>query len=467
MLSRAFILQKRSPNKHGDGRVTTGSGSILQEYEDCLVGFMDDLPLSVVGEKSIASSWLWNANSKPTLREVLRASVGVIGESSQGITEKIVFLDGKVCTLKRFRVVGLRKREYRRRLQRLAQISVGCEYLVPVRAYLYTKRIKFVLCDYYPMGSLTDLLSGARDYDHTALDWNQRLKIMFTTAQAISFIHSQSPSQDKKMQMNVHRNIKSSNIMINVDFTACLSEYGFVQLADQAPELHDTGQHTIASPAPDTTCRRDLRQPGDIYDFGLVMLEMVAGLKARDPSLAEFVRDNKEDIREGRADFFDFPIDDDDRKVRNQALDVLDIALACIDKAEGSRPRIKTVLQRVVVCDRYHQHGPKDMSMKMGAGRSEGEGEGESEMYFVFMDYDPEYKRLRSDRSKRGVYELDEYVSKKHDDLLASVLEPGSYKKTLSLVIVDGFAVEISEDQARMLRSANGVRVVEKNQEVV
>ncbi|KAI4343127.1 hypothetical protein MLD38_027665 [Melastoma candidum] len=109
----------------------------------------------------------------------------------------------------------------------------------------------------------------------------------------------------------------------------------------------------------------------------------------------------------------------------------------------------------VVVCDHYHQ------TMKMGTGG------GRSEMYFVFMDYDPEYKRLRSARSKRGAYELDEYVSKKHDDLLASVLEPGSYKKTLSLVIVDCFAVEISEDQARMLRSAKGVRMVEKNQEVV
>lgn len=39
------------------------------------------------------------------------------------------------------------------------------------------------------------------------------------------------------------------------------------------------------------------------------------------------------------------------------------------------------------------------------------------------------------------------YVSKKHDEVLAGALEPGSYKKTSSLVIVDGFAVEISEDQ--------------------
>nr|KJB52276.1 hypothetical protein B456_008G253500 [Gossypium raimondii] len=79
-------------------------------------------------------------------------------------------------------------------------------------------------------------------------------------------------------------------------------------------------------------------------------------------------------------------------------------------------------------------------------------GSTKTESYFVFMNYDPEYHRLHADR--------------KHDELLASTLQPGTYRKTLSLVIVDGFAVEITEAQANVLRSANGVRVVEKNQEL-
>ncbi|CDP12143.1 unnamed protein product [Coffea canephora] len=89
-----------------------------------------------------------------------------------------------------------------------------------------------------------------------------------------------------------------------------------------------------------------------------------------------------------------------------------------------------------------------------------------NELHFVFMNYDPEYERLRSSRTKRGAHELHLYLSKKHDDLLANTLEPGSYKKTLSLVIVDGFAVEITDDQANVLRSAKDVRLVEKNQEL-
>ncbi|KAK6158368.1 hypothetical protein DH2020_005682 [Rehmannia glutinosa] len=89
-----------------------------------------------------------------------------------------------------------------------------------------------------------------------------------------------------------------------------------------------------------------------------------------------------------------------------------------------------------------------------------------SKLHFVFMNYDPEYERLRSNKTKRGQYELDLYLSRKHDEVLAKNLQPGTYNKTLSMVIVDGFAVEITDDQANVLRSAKEVRIVEKDLEL-
>ncbi|KAE9597817.1 hypothetical protein Lalb_Chr16g0390631 [Lupinus albus] len=50
-------------------------------------------------------------------------------------------------------------------------------------------------------------------------------------------------------------------------------------------------------------------------------------------------------------------------------------------------------------------------------------------------------------RTKRGTFELDLYLCKKHNEVLANTLEPGSYRKTCSLAIVDGFGVEITKDQ--------------------
>ncbi|KAJ8505738.1 hypothetical protein OPV22_006624 [Ensete ventricosum] len=93
-------------------------------------------------------------------------------------------------------------------------------------------------------------------------------------------------------------------------------------------------------------------------------------------------------------------------------------------------------------------------------------GDRNTELYFVFMNFDPEYESLRADRSKEGVEELDTYLSHKHDQLLAKLLPPYSYRKKSSLAIVDGFSVEITKEQAAILRSAKEVRVVEKNQEI-
>jgi len=57
------------------------------------------------------------------------------------------------------------------------------------------------------------------------------------------------------------------------------------------------------------------------------------------------------------------------------------------------------------------------------------------------------YHLLLLIRTKSGANKLDLYLSRKHDELLASTLEAGSYKKMSSFAIVDGFTLEITEDQ--------------------
>lgn len=101
-----------------------------------------------------------------TLKEVLRASAGVMGESHFGMTEKVVLLKGKICALKRFRKVVVKNSEFGKRIEKFARVSRECKQLVPITAYLYSKRIKFVVCDYYPMGSLADLLSGELSFSY-------------------------------------------------------------------------------------------------------------------------------------------------------------------------------------------------------------------------------------------------------------------------------------------------------------
>ncbi|XP_076898038.1 putative inactive receptor kinase At1g48480 [Bidens hawaiensis] len=266
------------------------------------------------------------------LKDVMWASVGVVGENALGVTEKLVFCDGTCRILKRFRTVCVRRKGFGQRLARLATIGQRCDYLVPVRAYLYSKRFKFVICDYYPMGSLYDLLIGAREHGHTLLTWKKRLKIISHLARAIFFIHSQAP-RERNMVMNVHGNLKTSNIMIDVDFNAYISNYGFSQLAI---EVSDTRQQkTTSSQAPP----EPLSQKNDIYHFGLIVLDIIGGPKAMEwIQSCEFGR--KEDIIV-KGEFFEFPIEGKDRW---KVLKVWNIALECTNRSREARPSIENIL---------------------------------------------------------------------------------------------------------------------------
>ncbi|CAN0908793.1 Probable inactive receptor kinase At3g08680 [Linum grandiflorum] len=348
MISRALTTSKhirRTPTLSYKETYGSKSGSILDYSEDGLVGIMDDLPLVFCGGHQPPSCL--------SLREVLRASVCVMGESRLGLTEKSVLLDGNVYAVKRFRKVSIGRAEFGRRIQRLAEVSQKCEYLVPVTAYLYAKRIKFLLCRYYPMGSLADLLAGGREHGNTVLNWNQRLKIALSVCRAIAFIHNSCPSHEggniTTLQMNVHGNIKASNVMINVDFTACLSDHGFIQLVDHHHYHHPDDVCQAKYMVRPVVFEAKMCQKSDIYNLGMMLLDMLGGSEAagkRDWINAK----RKEEMMmiEGGGmsrwledELFEFKVEG---KGMKQALQVLDIALACTNKLAEGRPNIQQIL---------------------------------------------------------------------------------------------------------------------------
>ncbi|KAI3691844.1 hypothetical protein L6452_31646 [Arctium lappa] len=331
MLSRALNTKPRRSIRYTEG--SCRSSLSLCEYDEIFMGCMENevvVPCDgIVVEEDGGVRW--------RLKDVMGASVGVVGESVLGVTEKVVFSDGTCSVLKRFRAVCVRRREFGRRVTLLATIGQRCDYLVPMKAYLYSKRFKFVVCDYYPMGSLYDLLIGAREHDHTPLSWKHRLKIILHIAKAIGFIHSQSPSRDRNMIMNVHGNLKTSNIMVDVDFNAYLSNYGFPQLAVEVP---DTGQRRSPSPpSPLPSPCEPLSQNNDIYHFGIIILDILGGSKALESIECGFER--KDEIKVKECAIFEFPFEGKDRR---KVWKIWNMALACINSSHEARPSIECIL---------------------------------------------------------------------------------------------------------------------------
>ncbi|KAG6483352.1 hypothetical protein ZIOFF_059996 [Zingiber officinale] len=76
-------------------------------------------------------------------------------------------------------------------------------------------------------------------------------------------------------------------------------------------------------------------------------------------------------------------------------------------------------------------------------GTSEGMGDQKPELCFVIMNFNPQ--------SKERMRKFDTYLSNKHDQLLAELLQPDTFKKKSSLAIVDGFSVLMTEQQIAVI----------------
>ncbi|XP_068650816.1 probable inactive receptor kinase At5g58300 [Aristolochia californica] len=328
----------KSPAKPGGGEEGSGTSRSVSQY----LTVDEDYVLPTGGEYAITINFCEASGpfARPVaLREVLTSSVQLLGESSVGISEKVVLVDGLVFCAKRFRRVLVRKSRYGKSLERLAHVTTGCKYLVPLHGYIYTKRIKIVLCEYYAMGSLADLLAGARELGHTPLNWEKRIRIMVDVTRAISFIHNQTPPCQRYLAMNVHGNVKASNVFIKTDFSACLSDYGFVQLAERT----DQASYSPSRRLPEVTnFDGRLAAESDVYNFGVMVLDMLGGPTA--PFQTDSISKRLEEIKTGSLKFFEFVPEGWERK---QAIDVLETALASTRRLPDTRPSIDRILGKL------------------------------------------------------------------------------------------------------------------------
>nr|CAB3454971.1 unnamed protein product [Digitaria exilis] len=127
--------------------------------------------------------------------------------------------------------------------------------------------------EFYRNGSLHDFLH-MKDEHSKPLSWSNRVKIALGSARALEYLHETcSPSM-------VHKNFKSSNILLDSELNPHLSDSGFGDLIPnqefqesdensgyRAPEVSMSGQYSLKS---------------DVYSFGVVMLELLTGRKPFD-----------------------------------------------------------------------------------------------------------------------------------------------------------------------------------------
>ncbi|WCJ43325.1 Leucine-rich repeat transmembrane protein kinase [Euphorbia peplus] len=210
-----------------------------------------------------------------TLRQIKRATNNFdptfkIGEGGFGPVYKGVLSDGIVIAVKQ--LSSKSKQGNREFVNEIGMISaLQHPNLVKLYGCCIEGNQLLLVYEYLENNSLARALFGGEEH-RIKLDWQRRKKIVLGIAKGLAYLHEES-----RLKI-VHRDIKATNVLLDKDLNAKISDFGLAKL-DEEENTHISTRiaGTIGYMAPEYAMRGYLTDKADVYSFGVVLLEIVSG----------------------------------------------------------------------------------------------------------------------------------------------------------------------------------------------
>ncbi|KAK9688744.1 hypothetical protein RND81_09G007900 [Saponaria officinalis] len=193
-----------------------------------------------------------------------------IGEGGFGPVYKGVLPDGKVIAVKK--LSSKSKQGNREFVNEIGMISaLQHPNLVKLYGCCIEGKQLLLIYEYMENNSLARALFGS-DHEKLFLDWPTRRRICLGIAKGIAYLHEESTLKI------VHRDIKATNVLLDKDLNAKISDFGLAKLDEEENTHISTGiVGTFGYMAPEYAMRGYLTDKADVYSFGVVVLEIVSG----------------------------------------------------------------------------------------------------------------------------------------------------------------------------------------------
>lgn len=310
---------------------------------------------------------LGNSRSKFTYEDLVEATNGfsplnLLGSGGFGFVYKGCLADGTEVAVKELKIGGGQgEREFSAEVEIISRIHH--RHLVSLVGYCISENKRLLVYEYVPNNTLYFHLHVSE----LVLDWPTRVKVASGAARGIAYLH-----EDCHPRV-IHRDIKSSNILLDKNFEARVSDFGLAKLAaDMYTHVTTRVMGTFGYMAPEYASSGKLTEKSDVFSYGVVLLELITGRKSVDASqplgeesLVEWARP----LLSHALETEDFKVLVDPRLgtnfVASEMFRMIEAAAACVRHSATKRPRMGQVVRA------FESLESEDLSNGMKVGQSE------------------------------------------------------------------------------------------------
>ncbi|CAH9144861.1 unnamed protein product [Cuscuta epithymum] len=345
-------LGKDTQKSGGDRMIHGGNGKGRRSSYSERVGSCDGSEKLGSGDQPVPEVSHLGWGHWYTLRELEVSTNGfsvenVIGEGGYGIVYYGVLEDNTIIAVKNLlNNRGQAEKEFKVEVEAIGRIRH--KNLVRLLGFCVEGAHRMLVYEYVDNGNLEQWLHGDVG-PHSPLTWEIRMNIVLGVAKGLSYLH------DGLEPKVIHRDIKSSNILLDKQWNPKLSDFGLAKLLGSEKSYITTRvMGTFGYVAPEYASTGMLNERSDVYSFGILLMEMITGRNpvdySRPPGEVNLVEWLKNMVSNRNAEGLSDPKLQE--KPCSRALKrILLVALRCVDPNAQKRPKMAHVLHMLEADD--------------------------------------------------------------------------------------------------------------------
>ncbi|XP_057973555.1 wall-associated receptor kinase 2-like [Malania oleifera] len=255
-------LQRKKSRKQREKFFRQNGGDILREYLSIHEGHAKTMRIF-------------------TAKELIRATNNydqnrILGKGAQGTVYKGILFNNMEVAIKKSATIN--KSQIDQFINEMIVLSqINHRNVVKLLGCCFETEVPLLVYEFVANGTLSDHLHDPRHHSSSSIivPWETRLKIAAETAGAISYLHSATRT------LIIHRDIKSSNILLDDDYIAKVADFGISRLVPlDVIQFTTLVQGTLGYLDPEYFRSSQLTAKSDVYSFGVLLAELLTGMKA-------------------------------------------------------------------------------------------------------------------------------------------------------------------------------------------